>query len=159
VLARAFERSQGIVRPSRARHQVDALTTPRREGAIIRRSRRPEPQRGGGPQGKSTRSAPGRAPTRRRQGLLKRLFFDPKRYDLGRSVVVTELDLKIELENRHLDTPTSSPPQVSRPSQEERRYRDDIDSPCSRRVRTVGESSPTSAGVGLSRTERLVVSA
>jgi hypothetical protein len=43
------------------------------------------PGRGGGPQGHLSALRPGDPPTAANaRALIKRLFFDPKRYDLGR---------------------------------------------------------------------------
>ncbi len=100
-------------------------------------------------------------PSNARQ-LLRRLFFDPKRYDLGRvgrHKINQKLDLKdkVEPDLRVLD---------KHDVVEAIRYLigirlgqdnvDDIDHLGSRRVRTVGELLENQCRVGLSRTERLV---
>ena len=100
-------------------------------------------------------------PSNARQ-LLRRLFFDPKRYDLGRvgrHKINQKLDLKGKVQEdlrvldkvdvvegiRHLIGIRLGQETV-----------DDIDHLGSRRVRTVGELLENQCRVGLSRTERLV---
>ena len=94
------------------------------------------------------------------KALLKRLFFDPKRYDLsrvGRYKINQKLGLKADLENRIL----TSEDIIVATKYLVRLKRgdgvvDDIDHLGSRRVRTVGELLANQCRVGLSRTERLV---
>src|SRR5213076_494620 len=94
------------------------------------------------------------------KALLKRLFFDPKRYDLGRVgryKVNQKLGLKAELEQRILESSDI----VAATKYLVRLKKgvgvvDDIDHLGSRRVRTVGELLANQCRVGLSRTERLV---
>jgi DNA-directed RNA polymerase subunit beta len=94
------------------------------------------------------------------KALLKRLFFDPKRYDLGRVgryKLNQKLGLKAELDQRIVTTEDII---------EATRYLvrlkkgqgvvDDIDHLGSRRVRTVGELLANECRKGLARTERLV---
>jgi DNA-directed RNA polymerase subunit beta len=100
-------------------------------------------------------------PSNARQ-LLRRLFFDPRRYDLGRVgryKINQKLGLDSEIDNemrvlderdviealRHLIN-------VRRGSENV----DDIDHLGSRRVRTVGELMENQCRVGLARTERLI---
>lgn len=104
---------------------------------------------------------PGDPPTvQNARGMLKRLFFDAKRYDLGRvgrHKIQQKLGLKTENNDRLL---------CKEDIVEAMRYLlklrrgegmiDDIDHLGSRRVRTVGELLANQCRVGLSRTERLV---
>ena len=104
---------------------------------------------------------PGDPPTvQNARGMLKRLFFDAKRYDLGRvgrHKIQQKLGLDQKIDDRILRTEDIV---------ESRRYLlklrkgegmlDDIDHLGSRRVRTVGELLANQCRVGLSRTERLV---
>ena len=108
-----------------------------------------------------SRLRPGDPPTAANsRALLKRLFFDPKRYDLGRVgryKIGQKLDYKDPKDSRVL---------TKRDLVEATRYLlklkmgagflDDIDHLGSRRVRTVGELLANQCRVGLARTERLV---
>src|SRR5271157_340286 len=107
------------------------------------------------------RLRPGEPPTTANaKALLKRLFFDPKRYDLGRVgryKVNQKLGLKTELEQRILES--SDIVAVTKYLVRLRKGEgvvDDIDHLGSRRVRTVGELLANQCRVGLARTERLV---
>ena len=96
----------------------------------------------------------------RSKALLKRLFFDPKRYDLGRVgryKVNQKLGLKVELEQRILESGdiVAATKYLVRLKKGEGVV-DDIDHLGSRRVRTVGELLANQCRVGLARTERLV---
>jgi DNA-directed RNA polymerase subunit beta len=104
---------------------------------------------------------PGDPPTvQNARGMLKRLFFDPKRYDLGR-VGRHKIQQKLGLDQKIDDRILRKEDIV-----ESMRYLlklrkgegmlDDIDHLGSRRVRTVGELLANQCRVGLSRTERLV---
>jgi len=104
---------------------------------------------------------PGDPPTvQNARGMLKRLFFDPKRYDLGR-VGRHKIQQKLGLDTK-IDERTLRKEDIV----ESMRYllklrkgdgmTDDIDHLGSRRVRTVGELLANQCRVGLSRTERLV---
>ena len=94
------------------------------------------------------------------RGLLKRLFFDPKRYDLGRvgrHKINQKLGLKVSEEERILvkeDFIAAMKYLVGLRKGEG--MTDDIDHLGSRRVRTVGELLANQCRVGLARTERLV---
>jgi len=107
------------------------------------------------------RLRPGEPPTTANaKALLKRLFFDPKRYDLGRVgryKVNQKLGLKTELEQRILESGdvVAATKYLVRLKRGEGVV-DDIDHLGSRRVRTVGELLANQCRVGLSRTERLV---
>ncbi len=104
---------------------------------------------------------PGDPPTvQNARGMLKRLFFDAKRYDLGR-VGRHKIQQKLGLDPKIDDRILRKEDIV-----ESMRYLlklrkgdgmlDDIDHLGSRRVRTVGELLANQCRVGLSRTERLV---
>ncbi len=100
-------------------------------------------------------------PSNARQ-LLRRLFFDPRRYDLGRvgRYKINQklaLDGKVDGELRVLDEQDVI--ESLRHLLEVRMGRenvDDIDHLGSRRVRTVGELMENQCRVGLARTERLI---
>jgi DNA-directed RNA polymerase subunit beta len=108
-----------------------------------------------------SRLRPGDPPTvANSRALLKRLFFDPKRYDLGR-VGRYKIGQKLGFED-----PKQSRVLTRHDLVEATRYLltlkmgggvlDDIDHLGSRRVRTVGELLSNQCRVGLARTERLV---
>ena len=107
------------------------------------------------------RLRPGEPPTTvNAKALLKRLFFDPKRYDLGRVgryKVNQKLGLNVDLEQRTLESGdiVAATKYLVRLKKGEGVV-DDIDHLGSRRVRTVGELLANQCRVGLSRTERLV---
>ncbi len=107
------------------------------------------------------RLRPGDPPTvANARALLKRLFFDPKKYDLGR-VGRYKLNQKLSME-------TDLAKRVLEPEdfiaamkyliglRNDEGTQDDIDHLGSRRVRTVGELLANQCRVGLARTERLV---
>ena len=100
-------------------------------------------------------------PSNARQ-LLRRLFFDPRRYDLGR-VGRYKINQKLGLEGKvaadlrvldQVDVVESVRHLISIRKGEE--TVDDIDHLGSRRVRTVGELLENQCRVGLARTERLI---
>ncbi|MBM3892643.1 MAG: DNA-directed RNA polymerase subunit beta, partial [Verrucomicrobia bacterium] len=107
------------------------------------------------------RLRPGDPPTAANaKALLKRLFFDPRRYDLGRVgryKINQKLSLNVDNDQRTL---------VNEDIIEALKYLlslrkgegsvDDIDHLGSRRVRTIGEMLANQCRVGLARTERLV---
>ncbi|MEN3940794.1 DNA-directed RNA polymerase subunit beta [Prosthecobacter sp. SYSU 5D2] len=107
------------------------------------------------------RLRPGDPPTiPNARALVKRLFFDPKRYDLtrvGRYKINQKLTLKTDSDMRILD-----PNDVISAMSYLFKLRagegllDDIDHLGSRRVRAVGELLANQCRVGLARTERLV---
>jgi DNA-directed RNA polymerase subunit beta len=107
------------------------------------------------------RLRPGDPPTAANaRALLKRLFFDPKRYDLGRVgryKINQKLGLKDKEESRLLtkDDLVAATKYLLRLRKGEGSV-DDIDHLGSRRVRTVGELLANQCRVGLARTERLV---
>jgi len=107
------------------------------------------------------RLRPGDPPTvPNARGLLKRLFFDPKKYDLGR-VGRYKLNQKMGLDTA-LDERTMTKEDFIAAMKYLTGLRrgegmlDDIDHLGSRRVRTVGELLANQCRVGLARTERLV---
>ena len=107
------------------------------------------------------RLRPGDPPTvANAKGLLKRLFFDPKKYDLGRvgrykinQKLGTETDLSERVMTKE-DFIAAMKYLTSLRRGEG--TLDDIDHLGSRRVRTVGELLANQCRVGLARTERLV---
>ncbi|MBU6181755.1 MAG: DNA-directed RNA polymerase subunit beta [Verrucomicrobia bacterium] len=104
---------------------------------------------------------PGDPPTvQNARSMLKRLFFDAKRYDLGRvgrHKINQKLDLKVPEGERTLtkDDFVAAMKYLVRLRAGDG-MTDDIDHLGSRRVRTVGELLANQCRVGLARTERLV---
>ena len=104
---------------------------------------------------------PGDPPTvQNARSMLKRLFFDAKRYDLGRvgrHKINQKLGLKVNEEDRILtkDDFVAAMKYLVELRRGEG-MTDDIDHLGSRRVRTVGELLANQCRVGLARTERLV---
>src|SRR4051794_9262398 len=107
------------------------------------------------------RLRPGDPPTAANaRALIKRLFFDSKRYDLGRVgryKIAQKLGLKDENDSRILtkEDLVGATKYLLRLKKGEGSL-DDIDHLGSRRVRTVGELLANQCRVGLARTERLV---
>src|SRR3954469_3040381 len=107
------------------------------------------------------RLRPGDPPTiPNARGLLKRLFFDPKKYDLGRVgryKINQKLNIEVSLDERIM-TKEDFIAAMKYLTQLRRGegVLDDIDHLGSRRVRTVGELLANQCRVGLARTERLV---
>ena len=104
---------------------------------------------------------PGDPPTvQNARSMLKRLFFDPKRYDLGRvgrHKINQKLDVQVDDATRILtkeDFVAAMKYLIELKAGEG--LVDDIDHLGSRRVRTVGELLANQCRVGLARTERLV---
>jgi DNA-directed RNA polymerase subunit beta len=107
------------------------------------------------------RLRPGDPPTvANARGLLKRLFFDPKKYDLGRVgryKINQKLSTDVSIDERVMtkeDFIAAMKYLISLRRGEG--ILDDIDHLGSRRVRTVGELLANQCRVGLARTERLV---
>jgi len=107
------------------------------------------------------RLRPGDPPTAANaRALIKRLFFDPKRYDLGRVgryKINQKLNFKDSADSRILtkeDLVAATKYLLKLKKQEG--SLDDIDHLGSRRIRTVGELLANQCRVGLARTERLV---
>ncbi len=165
VLARAFEPLTKAIVRTFEKHDISTIRvidTSVDEGAIIRALKK-DPTRNEEEALKEIykRLRPGEPPTTANaKALLKRLFFDPKRYDLGRVgryKVNQKLGLKAELEQRIMESADI----VAATKYLVRLKKgvgvvDDIDHLGSRRVRTVGELLANQCRVGLSRTERLV---
>jgi DNA-directed RNA polymerase subunit beta len=107
------------------------------------------------------RLRPGDPPTpANARALIKRLFFDPKRYDLGRVgryKINQKLGLREKDDSRILtkEDLVAATKYLLRLKKGEGSL-DDIDHLGSRRVRTVGELLANQCRVGLARTERLV---
>src|SRR5947199_1936269 len=107
------------------------------------------------------RLRPGDPPTAANaRALIKRLFFDPKRYDLGRVgryKITQKLGIKDETTSRILtkEDLIAATKYLLRLKKGEGSL-DDIDHLGSRRIRTVGELLANQCRVGLARTERLV---
>lgn len=165
VLARAFEPLNKTIIRSFEKSDIKKLKvidTSEDEGAIIR-SLKKDPTRNEDEALKDIykRLRPGEpATTANARALIKRLFNDPKRYDLGR-VGRYKIDQKLGLKV-DLDTRTIIPEDIVQATKYLCRLRkgegviDDIDHLGSRRVRTVGELLANQCRLGLSRTERLV---
>ncbi|MDX6766068.1 MAG: DNA-directed RNA polymerase subunit beta [Candidatus Methylacidiphilales bacterium] len=107
------------------------------------------------------RLRPGDPPTvTNAKALLKRLFFDPKRYDIGRVgryKINQKLGLGVDIDTRTLtndDVVAATSYVISLRHGEG--STDDIDHLGSRRVRAVGELLANQCRTGLARTERLV---
>jgi len=165
VLARAFEPLTKQIVRTFEKHEIATIRvidTAVDEGAIIRALKK-DPTRNEEEALKEIykRLRPGEPPTTANaKALLKRLFFDPKRYDLGRVgryKVNQKLGLKTDLDQRILESAdiVAATKYLVRLKRGEGVV-DDIDHLGSRRVRTVGELLANQCRVGLSRTERLV---
>src|SRR6266404_3714800 len=107
------------------------------------------------------RLRPGDPPTvANARSLLKRLFFDPKKYDLGRVgryKINQKLGIDVDLTERILtDKDFIGAIKYLINLRRGEGTLDDIDHLGSRRVRTVGELLANQCRVGLARTERLV---
>jgi DNA-directed RNA polymerase subunit beta len=101
------------------------------------------------------------ATTANAKALIKRLFFDPKRYDLGRVgryKMNQKLQMDVDLEKGRIlsssDVVAATKYLVKLKGGDG--VVDDIDHLGSRRVRTVGELLANQCRIGLARTERLV---
>ena len=165
VLARAFEPLTKQIVRTFEKHDIKSMRvidTTADEGAIIRALKK-DPTRNEEEALKEIykKLRPGEPPTTANaKALLKRLFFDPKRYDLGRVgryKINQKLDLKTDLEVRILESAdvVAATKYLVRLKKNDGVV-DDIDHLGSRRVRTVGELLANQCRVGLSRTERLV---
>ncbi len=165
VLARSFEPlTKTIVRSIEAAgiSSVRVIDTSVDDGAIIRCLKK-DPTRNEEEALKDIykRLRPGEPPTvANARALLKRLFMDPKRYDLGRVgryKINQKLNLGTDLEARtvNVEDVVEATKYLVRLKRGEG-IKDDIDHLGSRRVRTVGELLMNQCRVGLARTERLV---
>jgi DNA-directed RNA polymerase subunit beta len=165
VLARAFENLTKTLVKSFEKSAVKAVKVVDAgadEGAIIR-SLKKDPAHNEEEALKDIykRLRPGEPATATNaKAMLKRLFADPKRYDLsnvGRYKINQKLGLNTELSQRTLsieDIVTATAYLIRLKRGEG--VIDDIDHLGSRRVRTVGELVANQCRVGLARTERLV---
>src|SRR5216684_7009602 len=164
VVARAFEPlSKAVVKQiaELGVHKIKVVDTTVDDGIIIKCMKK-DPTKNEEEALKDIyrRLRPGDPPTAANaRALIKRLFFDPKRYDLGRvgrykinqklgikggdSRILTKADL--EAATKYLLRLKKGEGSL-----------DDIDHLGSRRVRTVGELLANQCRVGLARTERLV---
>ena len=165
VLARAFEPlTKTIVRSFQkaGRKKVVAIDTTVDDGAIIRCLKKdPTQNEEEALKDIYKRLRPGEPPTTANaKALLKRLFQDPRRYDLGR-VGRYKLNQKLKM-NTDLEFRVVGAEDVVEATKYLSRLKrgdgtlDDIDHLGSRRVRTVGELLANQCRVGLARTERLV---
>ncbi len=165
VLARSFEPlTKTIVRSIEAAgiDTVRVIDTTVDDGAIIRCLKK-DPTRNEEEALKDIykRLRPGEPPTTANaRALLKRLFMDPKRYDLGR-VGRYKINQKLNL-NTPLEARVVTVEDIVEATKYLVRLKkgegivDDIDHLGSRRVRTVGELLMNQCRIGLARTERLV---
>ena len=165
VLARAFEPlTKTIVRSfeKAGLKKVVTIDTTVDDGAIIRCLKKdPTQNEEEALKDIYKRLRPGEPPTTANaKALLKRLFQDPRRYDLGR-VGRYKLNQKLAMDT-DLDFRVVSAEDVVEATKYLTRLKrgdgmlDDIDHLGSRRVRTVGELLANQCRVGLARTERLV---
>ncbi|MBD5782575.1 DNA-directed RNA polymerase subunit beta [Pelagicoccus sp. NFK12] len=165
VIARAFEPlTKAIVREFEG-HGIPTLKvidTTVDDGAIVRAMKKDTSQNEEEALKEIyKRLRPGEPPTTANaKALLKRLFFDPKRYDLGRVgryKINQKLEMDTDVEVRTLqgeDIVLATKYLIKLKAGEG--YLDDIDHLGSRRVRTVGELLANQCRLGLARTERLV---
>ncbi len=165
VLARAFEPlTRTIIRSfdKAGISQVRVIDTDVDDGMIIRCLKK-DPTRNEEEALKDIykRLRPGEPPTvANAKALLKRLFEDPKRYDLGRVgryKINQKLRLSTDLEVRTINVEdiVESTKYLTKLKRGEGSV-DDIDHLGSRRIRTVGELLANQCRLGLARTERLV---
>ncbi|MGJ8653360.1 MAG: DNA-directed RNA polymerase subunit beta [Opitutaceae bacterium] len=165
VLARAFEPlTKTIVRSfeKAGLNKVVAIDTTVDDGAIIRCLKKdPTQNEEEALKDIYKRLRPGEPPTTANaKALLKRLFQDPRRYDLGR-VGRYKLNQKLKMDT-DLEFRVVGAEDVVEATKYLTRLKrgdgtlDDIDHLGSRRVRTVGELLANQCRVGLARTERLV---
>ena len=165
VLARAFEPlTKTIVRSFQKAglKKVVAIDTTVDDGAIIRCLKKdPTQNEEEALKDIYKRLRPGEPPTTANaKALLKRLFQDPRRYDLGRVgryKLNQKLKMDTDLEFRVVgaEDVVEATKYLSRLKRGDGTL-DDIDHLGSRRVRTVGELLANQCRVGLARTERLV---
>ena len=165
VLARAFEPLTKTIIRSFAKaglKKVLAIDTSVDDGAIIRCLKKdPTQNEEEALKDIYKRLRPGEPPTTANaKALLKRLFQDPRRYDLGRVgryKLNQKLKMDIDLDYRIVcsEDIVQATKYLTRLKRGEGTL-DDIDHLGSRRVRTVGELLANQCRVGLARTERLV---
>lgn len=165
VLARAFEPLTKTIIRSFERadiKHVRVIDTEVDEGVIVRCLKKdPTRNREEALKDIYKRLRPGEPPTvANATQLLKRLFQDPKRYDLGRVgryKINQKLGLSTDLETRiiNVEDIVAATKYLSRLKRGDG-FVDDIDHLGSRRIRTVGELLANQCRLGLARTERLV---
>lgn len=163
VLARSFEPlTKTIVRSIEAVgiDKIRVIDTSVDDGAIIRCLKKdPTHNEEEALKDIYKRLRPGEPPTTANaKALLKRLFQDPKRYDLGRVgryKINQKLNLSTDLENRivNVEDVVEATKYLVRLKKGDGVV-DDIDHLGSRRVRTVGELLMNQCRIGLARTER-----
>src|SRR2546425_2576177 len=165
VVARAFEPlSKAVVKQiaELGVHKIKVVDTTLDDGIIIKCMKK-DPAKNEEEALKDIyrRLRPGGPPTSANaRALIKRLFFDPKRYDLGRVgryKISQKLSMKRETDSRILtkEDLVAATKYLLRLKKGEGSL-DDIDHLGSRRIRTVGELLANQCRVGLARTERLV---
>ncbi|MBI5386108.1 MAG: DNA-directed RNA polymerase subunit beta [Verrucomicrobia bacterium] len=165
VVARAFEPLSKAVLKQIAElgmHKIRVVDTSVDDGIVIKCMKK-DPTKNEDEALKDIyrRLRPGDPPTAANaRALIKRLFFDPKRYDLGRVgryKINQKLGLKDATDSRILtkEDLIAATKYLLRLKKGEGSV-DDIDHLGSRRIRTVGELLANQCRVGLARTERLV---
>jgi len=164
VVARAFEPlSKAVVKQiaEMGVHKIKVVDTTADEGIVIKCMKK-DPAKNEEEALKDIyrRLRPGDPPTAANaRALIKRLFFDPKRYDLGR---VGRYKINQKLGIKGGDSRILTKADLVAATKYLLRLKkgegslDDIDHLGSRRVRTVGELLANQCRVGLARTERLV---
>jgi DNA-directed RNA polymerase subunit beta len=164
VIARAFEPlSKAVVKQiaELGVHKIKVVDTTADEGIVIKCMKK-DPAKNEEEALKDIyrRLRPGDPPTAANaRALIKRLFFDPKRYDLGR---VGRYKINQKLSIKGGDSRILTKADLVAATKYLLRLKkgegslDDIDHLGSRRVRTVGELLANQCRVGLARTERLV---
>jgi DNA-directed RNA polymerase subunit beta len=164
VVARAFEPlSKAVVKQigELGIHKLKVVDTTADEGIVIKCMKK-DPAKNEEEALKDIyrRLRPGDPPTAANaRALIKRLFFDPKRYDLGR---VGRYKINQKLGIKGGDSRILTKADLVAATKYLLRLKkgegslDDIDHLGSRRVRTVGELLANQCRVGLARTERLV---
>ena len=164
VVAKAYEPlTIGIVRQLIALGHKQLQVIDGREDEILLKSLRKDPAKDEDSALKDIyrKLRPGDPPTASNaRALLKRLFFDPKKYDLtrvGRYKINSKLESKIDSDQRIM-VPEDFLAAVKYllKLKKGEGVIDDIDHLGSRRVRAVGELLSNQCRVGLARTERLV---
>jgi DNA-directed RNA polymerase subunit beta len=164
VVARAYDPlTMGVVRQLLALKVKTIQVIDSREDEVLLKSLRKDPAEDEESALKDIykKLRPGDPPTASNaRALLKRLFFDPKKYDLtrvGRYKINQKLQLKVDSSQRIMvaEDFLAAVKYLLRLKQGEGMI-DDIDHLGSRRVRAVGELLANQCRVGLARTERLV---
>ncbi|MGB1129671.1 MAG: DNA-directed RNA polymerase subunit beta [Haloferula sp.] len=164
IVAKAYEpMTIGIVRQLLALGHKNLEVIDGREDEILLKSLRKDPAHDEDSALKDIyrKLRPGDPPTASNaRALLKRLFFDPKKYDLtrvGRYKINSKLEIDVDSDQRIMvaEDFLAATKYLLRLKKGEGVI-DDIDHLGSRRVRAVGELLANQCRVGLARTERLV---